>query len=187
MSRYPRIVIDTNTQAFPDRHLTVMLFQEVTNSAEIHAKLLSRTLEPELALLNPATVASLFHLQLAAHKAMVSHARGTLTTHGIHSEVVFNLSASKHITEGLRRFGMEESATTILACRFDATAEDVTAVRELVSGTLIDGRGTESYLETLRDDAKLMKYYRPGDLECKDGVGTVEDAIASRIGAREVM
>jgi hypothetical protein len=55
-------------QAFPGRHLTVMLFKEVTNAAEIHAKLLSRTLEPELALLNPAPVPSLFHLQLAAHK-----------------------------------------------------------------------------------------------------------------------
>ena len=64
-------------QAFPERHLTVMLFKEVTNSAEIHAKLLSRTLEPELALLNPAPLASLFHLQLAAHKvsALDSRAR----------------------------------------------------------------------------------------------------------------
>jgi len=56
-------------QAFPDRTLTVMLFKEVTNAAELQAKLRSRTLEPELALLNPAPVASLFHLQLAAHKA----------------------------------------------------------------------------------------------------------------------
>ena len=52
-----------------------MLFKEVTNSADIHAKLLSRTLEPELALLNPAPVASLFHLQLAAHKVSALNAR----------------------------------------------------------------------------------------------------------------
>lgn len=56
------------TQAFPERHLTVMLFKEVTNAAEIHAKMLSRSLEPELALLDPVAVVSLFHLQLAAHK-----------------------------------------------------------------------------------------------------------------------
>mmetsp|Transcript_22599 Transcript_22599/g.55963 ORF Transcript_22599/g.55963 Transcript_22599/m.55963 type:complete len:183 (-) Transcript_22599:126-674(-) len=171
-------------EAFPDRTLTVMLFKEVTNAAEIQAKLRSRTLEPELALLNPAPVASLFHLQLAAHKVMASHARGTLTTHGVHSEVVYNLSASKHITEGLRRFGMAENASAVLVCRFDATAADVNAIRAAVHGRLVDA-ATE--LDGLRDDAMLKKYYRPGDLECKEGVGSVDDAIASRIGARDVM
>lgn len=48
-----------------------MLFKEVTNAAEIHAKMLRRSLEPELALLDPVAVASLFHLQLAAHKVGV--------------------------------------------------------------------------------------------------------------------
>ena len=116
--------------------------------------------------------------------AMVSHARGTLTTHGLHSEVVYNLSASKHITEGLRRFGMGDQASAVLVCRFDATAADVSAIRAAVSGTLVDA---VAELDGLKDTAMLKKYYRPGDLECKEGVGTVEDAIASRIGAREVM
>lgn len=164
--------------------MTVLLFKEVTNAAEVHAKLLSRTLEPELALLDPAPVASLFHLQLAAHKAIVSHARGALTTHGLHSEVVFNLSASKHITEGLRRFGMGQDTVNVLVCRFDATPADVEAIRATIHGRLVDA---ETELEGLRDAAALKRLYRPGDLECKEGVGTVEDAIASRIGAREVM
>jgi EKC/KEOPS complex subunit CGI121/TPRKB len=115
---------------------------------------------------------------------MASHARGTLTTHGLHSEVVYNLSASKHITEGLRRFGMGEGADAVLVCRFDATTADVSAIRAAVNGVLVDA-ATE--LEGLKDPALVKKYYRPGDLECKDGVGTVEDAIASRIGVREVM
>ena len=77
-------------QAFPERHLTVMLFKEVTNSAEIHAKLLSRTLEPELALLNPAPVASLFHLQLAAHKVSALDAR-TRRSVCVHPRVFISL------------------------------------------------------------------------------------------------
>ena len=36
-------------QAFPERNLTVILFKDVTNAGEIHAKLLDRSLEPELA------------------------------------------------------------------------------------------------------------------------------------------
>lgn len=161
-----------------------MLFKNVTNAGDVHAALLARTLEPELALLNPTPVASLWHVQLAAHKALVSVARGSLTTHGLHSEVVFNLSASKHITEGLRRFGMAPDATAVLVCRFDATAEEVAKIQALVAGELVDA---EAELSGLTDRAMLKRYYRPGEIECKDGVGTVEDAIASRIGAREVM
>jgi hypothetical protein len=33
----------------------------------------------------------------------------------------------------------------------------------------------------------VKKYYKPGDLECKQGVGTVEDAIVQRIGTRDVL
>ena len=39
----------------------------------------------------------------------------------------------------------------------------------------------------MSDAAKVKKYYRPGELEVKEGVGTVEDAVISRIGAREVL
>ena len=104
--------------------MTVMLFKDVKNAAEIHAKLLERTLEPEMALLNPAPVHSVFALHVAAHKALVDAARDRLTTRTIHSEIVYNMSASKHITEGLRRFGMAEDAAAVLACRFDASPED---------------------------------------------------------------
>ena len=121
-------------QAFPDRHLTVMLFKDVTNSAEIHKKLLDRTLEPEVALLDPAPIQSLFALHLAAHKAPSTTREAPLTTRTIHSEVVYNMSASKHITEGLRRFGMDDDASAVLACRFDATADDVAATKANVRG-----------------------------------------------------
>ena len=164
-----------------------MLFKDVTNAAEIHKKLLDRTLEPEVALLDPAPVQSLFALHLAAHKAVVDAERGSLTTRTLHSEVVYNMSASKHITEGLRRFGMDDDASAVLACRFDATADDVAATAANVAGTLVPSGELEAALAAMSDAAKVKKYYRPGELEVKDGVGTVEDAVISRIGAREVL
>ena len=164
-----------------------MLFKDVTNSAEIHKKLLDRTLEPEVALLDPAPIQSLFALHLAAHKAVVDDARGSLTTRTIHSEVVYNMSASKHITEGLRRFGMDDDASAVLACRFDATADDVAATKANVGGTLVPSGELEAALAAMSDAAKVKTYYRPGEFEVKEGVGTVEDAVISRIGAREVL
>lgn len=48
----------------------------------------------------PATlqVESLFIVQLAAHRALTSQARGSLATRSLHSELVFNFSGSKHVS-----------------------------------------------------------------------------------------
>ena len=45
----------------------------------------------------------------------------------------------------------------------------------------------EAELAILGDPARVKTYYKPGDLECKQGVGTVEDAIVQRIGTRDVL
>uniref|UniRef100_A0A7S0NNC2 EKC/KEOPS complex subunit CGI121 n=1 Tax=Micromonas pusilla TaxID=38833 RepID=A0A7S0NNC2_MICPS len=165
-------------EAFPERNLTVILFKDVTNAGEIHAKLLDRSLEPELALINPSKVQSVFALHLAAHKSVAAHEREALATHTLHSEVVFNLSGLKHITEGLKRFGMAEDASEVLVCRFDATDEDIAATRALVKGIEVD---IETALEGLRDQDAIKKNYKTGDLECQAGVGTIEDAVLARI------
>ena len=175
------------TQAFPDRSLSVILFKNVTNADEVHRALLDRSLQPEMALVDPAPMHSLFALHAAAHKVVVDDARGVLTTRTVHSELVYNLSANKHITEGLRRFGMAGDASAVLACRFDATDADVAAMSKVVAGDAVPARDLETELATLGDFARVKKYYKPGDLECKQGVGTVEDAIVQRIGTRDVL
>ena len=75
----------------------------------------------------------------------------------------------------------------MLACRFDATADDVAATKANVGGTLVPSGELEAALAAMSDAAKVKKYYRPGEFEVKEGVGTVEDAVISRIGAREVL
>jgi EKC/KEOPS complex subunit CGI121/TPRKB len=171
---FPSVV----AQAFPERNLTAIMFKDVTNAGEIHAKLLGRSLEPELALLDPSKVQSVFALHLAAHKSMAAHEREALVTHTLHSELVFNLSGLKHITEGLKRFGMAEDAGEVLVCRFDATEDDIAATRALFEAVEVDVAST---LPGLRDEDAIKKNYKAGDLECQAGVGTVEDAVASRI------
>jgi EKC/KEOPS complex subunit CGI121/TPRKB len=177
----------TSTQAFPDRTLTVMLFKNVTNASEIHAGLLDRSLEPEMSLLDPSPTVSLFALHVAAHKVCLDSARGSLTTRTIHSEIVYNLSANKHITEGLRRFGMAETASSVLACRFDASSSDVEKMKATIKGDVVDAADLESELAELTDHAIVKKYYKSGELECSKAVGSVEDAVVQRIGTRDVL
>ena len=167
--------------------MSVMLFKNVTNANDIHAALLDRSLRPEMALVDPAPTHSLFALRVAAHKAVLADVRGRLTTRTLHSEIVYNLSANKHITEGLRRFGMGENASAVLACRFDATAEDIATITKTIDGELVPASELEAELSLLNDPTRVKKYYRPGDLECKLGVGTIEDAVVQRIGTRDVL
>jgi EKC/KEOPS complex subunit CGI121/TPRKB len=165
----------------------VILFKNVQNADDVHRALLDRSLQPEMALVDPAPTHSLFALHAAAHKAVVDDARGVLTTRTVHSELVYNLSANKHITEGLRRFGMAGDAKTVLACRFDATDAEIEAMANVIAGDAVPAGDLEAELSSLGDPAIVKKYYKHGDLECKQGVGTVEDAIVQRIGTRDVL
>ena len=69
----------------------------------------------------------------------------------------------------------------------DASPEDVAAMRAAVRGVAADGAALEADLEALADAEKVKKYYRPGELEVAEGVGTIEDAVVVRIGAREAL
>ncbi|KAL4600865.1 hypothetical protein ACB092_11G230700 [Castanea dentata] len=72
------------------------------------------TLEPEVAFLNASLIPDVFPVLAAAHKTLVSKSRESLTTRTLHSELVYNYSGSKHITESLKRCGISESTTYIL-------------------------------------------------------------------------
>jgi EKC/KEOPS complex subunit CGI121/TPRKB len=100
-------------------------------------------------------VPDVFPVLAAAHKALLSKSREALTTRTLHSELVYNLSGSKHvcerallpspvtlsalcagvvtvcvglglqITESLKRCGIADDTRYILAARFDASDEEV--------------------------------------------------------------
>lgn len=63
--------------------------------------MLEGTLEYEAAIMNAAVVPSLFAVHLAAHHALLSKQRGSLRTRSLHSELVCNLSGSKHVSPAL--------------------------------------------------------------------------------------
>ena len=44
-----------------------------------------------------AQVPDLFIIRLAAYQALLAHHTGSLTTRSLHSELIFNLSGSKHV------------------------------------------------------------------------------------------
>ncbi|KAG8046115.1 hypothetical protein GUJ93_ZPchr0008g11375 [Zizania palustris] len=135
------------------RSVSLALFSDVSNSRELLELMQSGKLEPEVAFLNASLVPDVFPVLAAAHKALLSQGRESLTTRTLHSELVYNYSGSKHITESLKRCGIYDDTTYILAARFDASDEEIKAVEKLICGTKID----LAELETRANQPQILK------------------------------
>ncbi|KAL5541093.1 hypothetical protein UlMin_043379 [Ulmus minor] len=161
--------------------LALALFIDVTNSKELLDSMQAGTLEPEVAFLNASLIPDVFPVLAAAYKTIVAKSRESLTTRTLHSELVYNYAGSKHITESLKRCGISESSTYVLAARFNASPDEMKAVEKLVNGKEID-------LEELggrADQAHILKHYKISSQEV--GISSLADAITCRIAARDAL
>ncbi|XP_042015533.1 EKC/KEOPS complex subunit Tprkb-like [Salvia splendens] len=161
--------------------LSLALFVDVTNSKELLELMQAGTLEPEVAFLNASLVPVVFPVLAAAYKTLVAKSRESLTTRTLHSELVYNYSGSKHISESLKRCGISDSTTYILAARFGASSDEMTAIKGHIKGTEI---GLDE-LETRADRAQIHKHYKISVPEL--GISSVSDAIICRISARDAL
>eukprot|EP00887_Chlorella_sp_A99_P002245 scaffold10.g2245.t1 len=164
---------------FPTRHLTVLLFKNVTNASEIRGMVMTGALQPECAIINGALVPDLAAVHAAAFKALQAQARGQLRTKSLHAEVVFGLSGSRHIAESLTRFGVNEDCQHLLVARFDASPGDLERIRGAVAGA----PAPLAELPGLADSQVLQKYYKVAAPEL--AVGSLGAAVQMRIAARD--
>ncbi|OMO63234.1 hypothetical protein COLO4_32658 [Corchorus olitorius] len=161
--------------------LSLALFVDVTNSKELLDSMQAGTLDPEVAFLNASLIPDVFPVLAAAHKTLISKSRESLTTRTLHSELVYNYSGSKHITESFKRCGISETSSYVLAARFNASPDEMKAVEKLINGKEID----LEELERRADQAQILKHYKISSPEL--GVSNLADAIVCRIAARDAL
>ncbi|ONI14014.1 hypothetical protein PRUPE_4G258000 [Prunus persica] len=87
----------------------------------------------------------------------------------LHYELVYNYSGSKHITESLKRCGISESSTYVLATYFNSSSDE--SSRETINGKEIDLEELGGRL----DQAQIQKHYKITSMEL--GISSVADAI----------
>lgn len=126
----------------PTPQLRALLFEEVTNTDELRAKLMSgelpefgtwvdkvhpiphnprddRPIHPSItsthhtALVNPDVVASTFHLLLAASTALMYERANALHVKTLHAELIYALAPSCNISEAFRVFGAGKGDTKV--------------------------------------------------------------------------
>ncbi|XP_052311789.1 uncharacterized protein LOC18102110 [Populus trichocarpa] len=96
---------------------------DLANHCELLDSMQAGKLEPEVAFLNASLIPDVFPLLAAAHKTLIA-SRDSLATRTFHSELVYNYSGSKHITESLERCVISNSTTYILAARVNASPDE---------------------------------------------------------------
>ncbi|CAD7701006.1 unnamed protein product, partial [Ostreobium quekettii] len=111
-------------ETHPASSLRVWLFEDVENIEEVREQVVSGKLQPEFAFFNAQLVAGLYVVHLAACRALWSETAGTRRTRSLHTELVCNISGSKHIASSLQRFGISDGTKHLLVARFDGTASD---------------------------------------------------------------
>ncbi|XVE93357.1 hypothetical protein REPUB_Repub01dG0185000 [Reevesia pubescens] len=161
--------------------LSLALFTDVINSKELLESMQAGKLDPEVAFLNASLIPDVFPVLAAAHKTLIAKSRESLTTRTLHSELVYNYSGSKHITESLKRCGISDNSSYVLAARFNASLDEMKAVENLINGKEID----LEELEGRADQAQIQKHYKISGPELR--VSTLADAITCRIAARDAL
>ena len=178
-----RIVLEGRTEGGTDEAsaaastLGVWTFVSVTNAVEVREALVNGTLDA--AVLDARAVASKDCLRLAAHKAATARERGAMVTKALHSELVFCLGPTKHISEAFRRFGPSEKSEALLVCKFDPVDGDFEKIAKLVKGESV---GFDS--RPAVDAVAIKKWYKVHDNEL--ALDSLEEAVLSRIAIRDV-
>nr|GEY72103.1 EKC/KEOPS complex subunit TPRKB [Tanacetum cinerariifolium] len=161
--------------------ISVALFTDVVNSKELLELMQAGTLEPEVALFNAKLIPDIFPVLAAAHKTLVAKSRDSLRTRTLHSELVYNYSGSKHISESLKRCGISDTSTYVLVARFSASDEETVAMKTLIKGNEVD----LDELDGRADKNQTQKHYKITKPELD--VSTYGDAITCRIAARDAL
>ena len=94
---------------------SIYLFQNVTNSSEIKSKLINGELDATV--LNAALIPDIFQIFVAANK-------DEKLTKTIHTEVLFNLSPTKKVTESLKIFGIDKSVKDLIVVVFQDESQE---------------------------------------------------------------
>ncbi|ESO95390.1 hypothetical protein LOTGIDRAFT_215045 [Lottia gigantea] len=168
-----------NNEIYPDSTITLALFRDVDNTKEIRQCVMDGQFEA--AILKSSMIVDPFQVVIAANKA-VHQSRVTKTmTKNVHTEILYNLSPTKNISDSFRKFGAGDNDTSVfIAIIDDADHKTFNIVKKTVNGKLVD----VNEVSELTDLVAVKKIYKLTDEEMKR---SPLDSIVTRIAAKDIM
>lgn len=169
-------IYSCNLDAETGAKLNLYLYKEVKNLKELREKVMNGSLK--CCIIKPSLVCSPFQVSVAANKALLSAKRGTMTTRTIFSEVLFNLSLSKNITQSLIKFGIDDKETNLLVAIIEQDGEDTSEILGNIDGV----QCSIDDLEKFSDTKLIEKAYKVQN--CKQ-ISQLTDLVVSKIVTKD--
>ena len=116
---------------------SVNLFRNVKNPLEIREKLMKGQLDATV--INAKLIPDILQIFVAANKAAKSRQNGKALTKTVHTELIYNLSPTKKVTESLKIFGISEKSQDLLVVTFDDdNGEKLQNIKNVIQGDIKD-------------------------------------------------
>ncbi|XP_058803651.1 EKC/KEOPS complex subunit Tprkb-like [Phymastichus coffea] len=157
--------------------VSIYLYRNVDNMPEIHRKLVSKELS--CCIVKANLVLEPLHVSTAVDRAVLNQMNGLMFTRNLNTEIIYYLSASKNILEGIQNFGVSDDTRDVLIIIIYTSEEKEAVTRYILSSI----KGERIPIDRLYEfsDIELMKeLYNIDTDELRDV--ELEDAIISRIG-----
>ncbi|XP_023945846.1 EKC/KEOPS complex subunit Tprkb-like [Bicyclus anynana] len=110
----------TNTEPYtcnldPDTktRLEVYLYKDVKNVENIRQNIINGSWK--CSVIKPSLIVNMFQVAVAANRAVLAEKSQTMITKTVYSELLYNLSLTKNISQSLSKFGIEKD-DSILVC-----------------------------------------------------------------------
>jgi len=116
---------------------SVSLFRNVQNPLDVREKLMKGQLDATV--INATLVPDILQIFVAANKAAKSRQNGKTLTKTVHTELIYNLSPTKKVTESLKIFGIREEIHDLIVVTFDDdNGEKLQNIKNVIQGDIKD-------------------------------------------------
>lgn len=168
------INLDESSQS----RIVLFLVKNIKGIQELRTKVL--TGELDCCVVKPTLILDPLQIAVAANKAALSQKFGKLTTKSINSELLYNLSISKNITQSLTKFGIDEDSKNVLVVVFEQGDEKKA---EVMKSEIVGDFCDVKEISQLSDIDLISKTYKIKDGELQ--VSALIDSVTSRIATKD--